>query len=253
MIKKYQLNIEDFKDPHESNEFWIRLQQIVENSNHTLDTLSEAIDVPRRTLGRFLSRQTHADVLRMVYDISNACGVKPALLFDKSKQIPHHDLTNIKSIDRMLMTAYNGGSVTGCDGFAKTCSDQYRLRHHRWRINNQTQHDRVTQLLKIDEEGYPSLSIVDEIALNNSVSETNKMSRQLYLHRAYIAGETIVVQYTMEERKTSPHSGKTVSEANVYTDHVTLERPIADYVENGRLVPRIKIRQWVVEKKFRLD
>ena len=206
MNKKFKVTPEDFADPHNSNEFFVRMQQIVANSNHTLDSLAETINVPRRTLGRFLSHQTHTDVIRMIYDISAACGVDVKTLFDQTLQIPVQDLTGIKSIDRMLMRAYNGASVTGCDGFIKTAGENYRLRHHRWRLDNNTTHNRVTQLLEIDDDGWPSLSLENEIQLNTEASSINNVIKNLYLHRAYIVGETINVQYTVEEVKTSPHN-----------------------------------------------
>ena len=254
MNNKYNLISEDFSDPHDSNEFFVRMQQVYDNSNHTLDSLSNAIGVPRRTLGRFLSHQTHTDVLRMIYDVAAACGIDVKLLFDRTLQVPNQELTGIKTIDRMLVTAYNGASISGCDGFAKTCSADYRLRHHRWRMSNNTTHDRVTQLLELDDEGYPSLSLQSEIQLNEEVARANNVTKKLFLHRAYFAGETLTVQYSIQEINESPHENKyTIRDTLPHTDHINLEYSLSEYTENARLVPKIKIRQWAFEKKFRTE
>lgn len=251
-VEKYQPNYIDYTDPHESNEFWIRLQQVFDNSNHSLESLAKQINIPKRTVERFLSKQTHGDVLRMIYDISFACGVDPKLLFDRTESIPNMDLTGIKSIDRMLITAYSDISVTGVEGFRKVAAKDYRLRHHRWRVDNDTKHDRMTQLIELDDEGYPSLSLDAEIKLNAEVSERNDFTKQLFLHRAHFAGEMLVVHYTVEERKRI-YSKRTIRDALGHTDYVWLEKPVADYKKNGRLVPKIKIRQWTLDKKFRLE
>ena len=251
-MEKYLPNYIDFEDPHESNEFWIRLQQVFDNSNHTLESLAEQISIPRRTLVRFLSKQTHGDVLKMIYDISFACGVDPKILFDRTESIPNMDLTGIKSIDRMLITAYSDVSETGVEGFRKVAAKDYRLRHHVWAIDNDTKHDRVTQLLELDDEGYPSLSMQSEIQCNQEVATRNGIVKQLFLHRAHFAGEMLVVHYTVEERKRI-YSKRTIRDALGHTDYLWLEKPVADYKKNGRLVPKIKIRQWTLDKKFRLE
>lgn len=252
-MEKYQAGYLDFTDPHESNEFWVRLQQVFDNSSHSLESLAKQIDVPKRTLERFLSKQTHSNVIRMVYDISYACGVDPKILFDKSTSIPNLDLTGIKSIDRMLITAYSDVSETGVEGFRKVAAKEYRLRHHRWRIANDTKHDRVTQLLELDDEGYPSLTLAAEVKLNSEVAQRNGMMKQLFLHRAYFAGEMLVVHYTVEEQKRSSHSKRAVRDALGHADYVWLEKPLAEYKANGRLVPKIRVRQWTLDKKFRLE
>ena len=252
-VEKYQLNYVDYTDPHESNEFWIRLQQVFDNSNHSLESLARQINIPKRTVERFLSKQTHGDVLKMIYDISFACGVDPKILFDRTESIPYMDLTGIKSVDRMLITAYSDVSDTGVEGFLKVAARDYRLRHHRWRIDNDTKHDRITQLLELDDEGYPSMSIQAEIQCNKEVSQRNGMVKQLFLHRAHFAGEMLVVHYTVEEQKRSSHSKRAVRDALGHTDYVWLDRPVADYKKNGRLVPKIRIRQWTLDKKFRLE
>ena len=251
-MEKYQPNYIDFKDPHESNEFWIRLQQVFDNSNHSLESLAKQINIPRRTLVRFLSKQTHGDVLKMIYDIAFACGVDPKILFDRTESIPNMDLTGIKSIDRMLITAYSDVSDTGVEGFRKVAARDYRLRHHRWRIDNDTKHDRIAQLLELDDEGYPSLSLDAEIKSNAEVAKRNDFIKQLFLHRAHFAGEVLVVHYTVEERKRI-YNKRTIRDALGHTDYVWLERPVAEYKANGRLVPKIKIRQWTLDKKFRLE
>jgi transcriptional regulator with XRE-family HTH domain len=251
-VEKYQPNYIDFKDPHESNEFWIRLQQVFDNSNHSLESLAKQIGISKRTVERFLSKQTHGDVLKMIYDISFACGVDPKLLFDRTESIPNMDLTGIKSIDRMLITAYTDVSATGLEGFRKVASRNYRLRHHRWRIDNDTKHDRVAQMLELDDEGYPSLPLDAEIKLNAEVAERNDFVKQLFLHRAHFAGEMLVVHYTVEERKRI-YSKRTVRDALGHTDYVWLEKPLAEYKANGRLVPKIRVRQWTLDKKFRLE
>lgn len=252
-MDKYQPNYHDYEDPHESNEFWIRLQQVFDNSNHSLESLAKQINIPRRTLVRFLSKQTHGDVLRMIYDISFACGVDPKLLFDRTESIPNIDLTGIKSVDRMLITAYNDISETGIEGFRKVAASDYRLRHHRWRIDNDTKHDRITQILKIDDEGYPSLSLNAETTLNAEVAERNGLIKQLFLHRAHFAGEMLVVHYTVEEQKPSAHNKTAVRDAMDHADYVWLERPVREYRQNGRLIPKIKIRQWTMHSKFRTE
>ena len=252
-MDKYQLNYNDYIDPHESNEFWIRLQQVFDNSNHSLESLAKQINCSKRTLERFLSKQTHSEVLKMIYDISFACGVDPKILFDRTESIPNMDLTGIKSIDRMLITAYNDVSETGVEGFYKVAAKNYCLRHHRWRIDNDTKHDRVTQLLELDGEGYPSMSIQSEIECNREVSQRNGLVKQLFLHSAHFAGEMLVVHYTVEEQKRSSHSKRAVRDALGHTDYVWLEKPLAEYKANGRLVPKICIRQWTLDKKFRLE
>tara|TARA_R100000388_G_scaffold78223_2_gene57036 strand:- start:812 stop:1591 length:780 start_codon:yes stop_codon:yes gene_type:complete len=252
-VEKYQPNYIDYSDPHESNEFWIRLQQVFDNSNHSLESLAKQINIPKRTVERFLSKQTHGDVLKMIYDISFACGVDPKILFDRTESIPNMDLTGIKSIDRMLITAYSDVSETGVEGFRKVAARDYRLRHHRWRIDNDTKHDRVTQLLELDDEGYPSLTLAAEVKLNSEVAQRNGMVKQLFLHRAHFAGEVLVVHYTVEEQKPSAHTKRAVRDALGHTDYIWLEKPVADYKKNGRLVPKIRVRQWTLDKKFRLE
>lgn len=252
-MEKYQPNYIDYSDPHESNEFWIRLQQVFDNSNHSLESLAKQINIPKRTVERFLSKQTHGDVLKMIYDISFACGVDPKLLFDRTESIPNIDLTGIKSIDRMLITAYNDISETGIEGFRKVAAKNYRLRHHRWRIDNDTKHDRITQLLEIDDEGYPSLPFEAEARLNAEVAERNGLIKQLFLHRAHFAGEMLVVHYTVEEQKRSAHNKTAVRDAMGHADYVWLERPVIEYRRNGRLIPKIKIRQWTMDSKFRTE
>jgi transcriptional regulator with XRE-family HTH domain len=251
-VEKYQPNYIDYSDPHESNEFWIRLQQVFDNSNHSLESLAKQINCSKRTLERFLSKQTHGDVLKMIYDISFACGVDPKILFDRTESIPNMDLTGIKSIDRMLITAYSDVSETGVEGFRKVAARDYRLRHHRWRIDNDTKHDRIAQMLELDDEGYPSLPLDAEIKLNAEVAERNDFVKQLFLHRAHFAGEMLVVHYTVEERKRI-YSKRTIRDALGHTDYVWLEKPLAEYKANGRLVPKIRIRQWTLDKKFRLE
>ena len=189
----------------------------------------------------------------MIYDISFACGVDPKILFDRTESIPNMDLTGIKSIDRMLITAYSDISETGVEGFRKVAARDYRLRHHRWRIDNDTKHDRIAQLLELDDEGYPSLPLDAEIKLNAEVAERNDFVKQLFLHRAHFAGEVLVVHYTVEEQKRSSHSKLAIRDALSHTDYVWLDRPVADYKKNGRLVPKIRIRQWTLDKKFRLE
>jgi len=252
-MDKYLPNYHDYTDPHESNEFWIRLQQVFDNSNHSLESLSKQINIPKRTVERFLSKQTHTDTIRMIYDISFACGVDPKLLFDRTESIPNMDLTGIKSIDRMLITAYSDTSETGVEGFRKVAASDYRLRHHRWRIDNDTKHDRITQLLEIDDEGYPSLPFEAEARLNAEVAERNGLIKQLYLHRAHFAGEVLVVYYTVEEHKPSAHNKSAVRDAIGHADYIWLEKPVRDYRENGRLVPKIRIRQWTMDSKFRTE
>ena len=252
-MEKYLPNYIDFEDPHESNEFWIRLQQVFDNSNHSLESLAKQINCSKRTLERFLSKQTHSEVLKMIYDISFACSVDPKILFDRTVSIPNMDLTGIKSIDRMLITAYSDVSETGVEGFRKVAARDYRLRHHRWRIDNDTKHDRVTQLLKLDGEGYPSLSLDAETTLNAEVAERNGLIKQLFLHRAHFAGEMLVVYYTVEEQKPSAHTKRAVRDALGHTDYVWLDRPVDDFRNNGRIVPKIRIRQWTLDKKFRLE
>ncbi len=251
-MEKYQPNYIDYTDPHESNEFWIRLQQVFDNSNHSLESLAKQINCSKRTLERFLSKQTHSEVLKMIYDISFACGVDPKILFDRTVSIPNMDLSGIKSIDRMLITAYSDVSETGVEGFRKVAARDYRLRHHRWRIDNDTKHDRIAQLLELDEEGYPSLSLDAEIKLNAEVAERNDFIKQLFLHRAHFAGEMLVVHYTVEERKRI-YSKRTIRDALGHTDYVWLDRPVDDFRNNGRIVPKIRIRQWTLDKKFRLE
>jgi len=251
-VEKYQPNYIDYTDPHESNEFWIRLQQVFDNSNHSLESLAKQINCSKRTLERFLSKQTHSEVLKMIYDISFACGVDPKILFDRTVSIPNMDLSGIKSIDRMLITAYSDVSETGVEGFRKVAARDYRLRHHRWRIDNDTKHDRIAQLLELDEEGYPSLSLDAEIKLNAEVAERNDFIKQLFLHRAHFAGEMLVVHYTVEERKRI-YSKRTIRDALGHTDYVWLDRPVDDFRNNGRIVPKIRIRQWTLDKKFRLE
>ncbi len=251
-MEKYQPNYIDYTDPHESNEFWIRLQQVFDNSNHSLESLAKQINCSKRTLERFLSKQTHSEVLKMIYDISFACGVDPKILFDRTVSIPNMDLSGIKSIDRMLITAYSDVSETGVEGFRKVAAKDYRLRHHRWRIDNDTKHDRIAQLLELDEEGYPSLSLDAEIKLNAEVAERNDFIKQLFLHRAHFAGEMLVVHYTVEERKRI-YSKRTIRDALGHTDYVWLDRPVDDFRNNGRIVPKIRIRQWTLDKKFRLE
>jgi hypothetical protein len=91
-----------------------------------------------------------------------------------------------------------------------------------------------------------------EIKLNAEVAERNDFVKQLFLHRAHFAGEMLVVHYTVEERKRI-YSKRTIRDALGHTDYVWLERPVAEHKANGRLVPKIRVRQWTLDKKFRLE
>ena len=246
--KNYEQLFVDYNDPHESNEFWVRLNQIFANSSHTIKSLSESVGVSERTLSRFLSKKTYSDVIRLVYDVSYACGVTPDVLFNRQIHIPNQDVTGIKSIDRMLGDAYNDSSQTGIEGFAKYVGKEYRLHHERWKVSNDTNQDRVTKLLTYDADGLPTLTYANELELNKEVAEINKHHKRLQLHDAYFAGEMIVVQYSIFETKHDEFNNNTTKIFH-HIDHLTLERPLKEYSENSRLIPKIKTRQWG-EMKF---
>ena len=76
-----------------------------------------------------------------------------------------------------------------------------------------------------------------------SIEEINKHYKRLQLHDAYFAGEMIVVQYSIFETKQDEFTNNTTKTFH-HIDHVTLERPLNEYKENGRLIPKIKTRQW---------
>ena len=241
--KNYEQFFEDYYDPHESNEFWIRLNQAFANSSHTIKSLSESINVSERTISRFLSKKTYGDVIRLIYDVSYSCGVTPDVLFNRQIHIPNQDLTGIKSIDRMLTEAYNDSSETGIEGFGKYAGKAYRLYHERWKIRNVTKQDRITRLLTRDLNGVPNLTYEDELNLNKEVAEINKHHKRLQLHGAYFAGEMIVVQYSIFETKHDEFNNNTTKILH-HIDHLTLERSLKEYSENSRLIPKIKTRQW---------
>ena len=242
MSNKYREHFLDFPDPHESNEFFVRIQQVFSHSHHTVQSLSDAINVPKRTLQRFLNKETHNDTIRMVYDFAYACGVRPEVLFDRSLQIANLDLTGIKTIDKMLVDCYNDTSQTGVDGFSRYISNNYRLRHDRWRRKTNGKNNRITSLLSEDEDGRLGLTYENEKKLNQESGETNKLFKRLQLNRAYIVCDLIVVQYVIYELKQDDFSQSKVALKHI--DHLKLERPIDDYIENTRLVPKIDIRQW---------
>ena len=240
--KLFHHRLEDYNDPHESNEFWIRLNQVFSNSQHTLKSLSESTGVSERTLSRFISKKTYSDVIRLIYDVSYACGITPDVLFNRQIHIPNQDVTGIKSIDRMLGEAYNDSSKTGIAGFAKYVGKEYRLHHERWKVRNDTKEDRITKLLVYDDDGLPTLTYEDELVLNKEVAEINKHQKRLQLHSAYKVGEMIVVHYSVFETRNDEFN-KAVK-VIPYIDHLTMERPLEEYSNNGRILPKIKMRQW---------
>ena len=143
----------------------------------------------------------------------------------------------------MLTEAYNDSSETGTEGIGKYAGKEYRLYHERWKIRNDTKHNRITRLLTPDLNGTPTLTYENELKLNKEVAEINKHQRRLQIHSAYFAGEMVVVQYSGFETKRDEFNNKTTKIFH-HIDHVTLERPLNEYKENGRLIPRIKTRQW---------
>jgi len=241
--KNYDHLFVDYNDPHESNEFWIRINQAFANSSHTLKSLSDSIGVSERTLSRFLSKKTYGDVIRLIYDVSHSCGITPDVLFNRQIHIPNQDLTGIKSIDRMITEAYNDSSETGIEGFRKYVGKEYRLYHERWKIRNDTKHNRITRLLTPDPNGTPTLTYENELKLNKEVAEINKHHRRLQIHSAYFAGEMVVVQYSVFETKRDEFNNKTTKNFH-HIDHLTLDRTLEEYSENSRLIPKIKTRQW---------
>jgi len=80
------------------------------NSQHTLKSLYESTGVSERTRSRFISKKNYTDVIRLIYDVSYSCGVTPDILFNRSIYLPNQDLIGIRSIDRMLVEAYNNYS-----------------------------------------------------------------------------------------------------------------------------------------------
>tara|TARA_Y100001938_G_C8027924_1_gene399017 strand:+ start:414 stop:1175 length:762 start_codon:yes stop_codon:yes gene_type:complete len=232
----------DFNHPHESNDFWVRLNQTYEASPYTLETLSETLGVSEKTLSRFLSKKTHNDVIRLIYDFSYACGVTPDALFNRKIQITDKDLIGIKSIDHMLCDVYSDASTTGIRSFKKYISKNYKLKHKSWKTKNNTKQNRVTSLLKIDEKGDPYLTYNDELELNAEVASANNHTKRLRLHSAFLVDEIIVVNYTIYETKMGEFINHTRTFQHI--DHLTLDRPIKDYKQNGRLTPKIKVRQW---------
>ena len=170
--KNYEQLFVDYNDPHESNEFWVRLNQIFANSSHTIKSLSEFVGVSERTLSRFLSKKTYSDVIRLVYDVSYACGVTPDVLFNRQIHIPNQDFTGIKSIDRMLGEAYNDSSQTGIAGFAKYVGKEYRLHHERWKVNNDTNSRKYTYFCK-----FCNRQFVKKDSLLNHMNKTCKVKK----------------------------------------------------------------------------
>ena len=148
----------------------------------------------------------------------------------------------------MLTEAYNDSSETGVEGFGKYAGKEYRLYHERWKIRNDTKQDRITRLLTRDLNGTPTLTYEDELKLNKEVAEINKHHKRLQIHSAYFAGEMIVVQYSVFETKRHEFNHNTTKTFH-HIDHLTLERPLKEYSENSRLIPKIKTRQWG-EMKF---
>ena len=240
---EYREHYLDFKDPHESNEFYVRLLQVFEQSHHTLQSLSDAINVPKRTLQRFINKETHGDTIRMIYDVAYACGMRPEVFFDRKIQIANLELTGVKSIDRMLVDCYNNTSRTGLDGFDRYIANNYRLRHDRWRKEaKRGTNSRITSLLVEDEDGCLGLSFADEVKLNDESAVTNRMTKRLRLHRAYIVCDLVNVAYSIAEiHESENYPSKAVLR---HADHLKLEQPIAFYKENPRVRPKICIRQW---------
>lgn len=232
----------DYNHPHESNDFWVRLNQTYESSPYTLETLSETLGVSEKTLSRFLSKKTHNDVIRLIYDFSYACGITPDTLFNRKVQITDKDLIGIKSIDRMLCDVYSDSSSTGIVSFKKYISKEYKLKHNGWGTKIKSKQNRVTRLLKFDENNEPYLTYQDEIKLNTEVATLNNHTKRLRLHTAFLVDQIIFVNYTIYETKMGEFANHTQPFQHI--DHLTLERPINDYKENGRLIPKIKVRQW---------
>ena len=52
----------------------------------------------------------------------------------------------------------------------------------------------------------------------------------------------IVVQYSVFETKNDEFNK--AFKVIHYTDHLTMERPLEKYISNGRVLPKIKMRQW---------
>jgi len=204
--------------------------------------LSETLGVSEKTLSRFLSKKTHNDVIRLIYDFSYACGITPDTLFNRKIQITDKDLIGIKSIDRMLCDVYSDSSSTGIMSFKKYISKDYQLKHKNWLTINDTQQNRITNLLRYDDNGIPYLTYKDEVELNAEVAKTNNHRKRLRLHSAYLVDEIIVVNYTIYETKMGEFANQTQTFQHI--DHLTLDRSIHDYKQNGRLTPKIKVRQW---------
>jgi len=78
--------------------------------------------------------------------------------------------------------------------------------------------------------------------LNKEVAKINKHHKRLQPHNAYKVGEMIVVQYSVFETRNDEFN-KAVKVIQ-YIDHITMERPLEEYSDNGRILPKIKMRQW---------
>ena len=142
----------------------------------------------------------------------------------------------------MLCDVYSDSSSTGIMSFKRYASKDYQLKHKSWMTINDTQQNRITNLLKYDDNGIPYLTYKDEVELNTEVAKTNNHRKRLRLHSAFLVDEVIAVNYTIYETKMGEFTNHTQTFQHI--DHLTLERPIQDYKKNGRLVPKIKIRQW---------
>ena len=245
--------------PHTSEIFWKRLAAMYASSNHTHQSLADTCGVDRKTIQRFMSGGTYEEAIKLIFDISLACGQPPKILFDPDHVMPADKLIGIRSIDEMLRNSYNDLSPTGLDGMSSYVSDRYRVVNDKYgtvedekireRFSGVGKSHALTSPLWLDEEGTEieiepqrlGLTWKDEYALNLEASTNTDTTKQVVLKGASILQEMILVDYVIyEHHKDQPARDK----QRALMDHLLLERPIGRYRANGRLRPKIVRRHW---------
>ena len=224
---------------HQSSLFWIRLQKLYANSSHSHQSLASAVGVDRKTIQRMLAGSTYRNVIALIYDIARACGTTAEVLFDANRELPVVSLTGISSIDRMLTTIHNCTTRAHIESYNGYISAKYLM----FRGRDEEFTGGETKNPWRPREG---ITYERELELNLAASEENNTERHSTLRKAYTAGEQVVVIFDVDI--VSIDNSNLMRTVRLI-EHLELERPLEDYEQNGRLIPKIVKRHWAEIKE----
>ncbi len=227
-----------------------------DQSQKTYVALANALGVHRHTVQTIFA--TGKGDIGLIVEIVGLMGYSPTDLFDTSPGPMLQRLTGIKRVDAMLREVYNETYSTqgGGEAMAPHVASDYFCIYTGYISEVRDAYKKyfvpvppcetkgyITldgDRIELDMSSDVGLSYQAELMLNSRSAAATKSIFSKKLCDAQVLDIGLGVHYSIAER--SSHDDKVVIR-NMY-DHVVLQRPIGEFVQNGRIKPKIRRRRW---------